>query len=157
MNALVASVIRTYTPTIVGALAGWLIMIHIPVLPELEVLLTAVVGALLTMAYYTVVRVLEQQWPGFGVLLGLTASPDTYSKGNDTPAETAKQTSLADTAVNAPATGAGRQGDGHGVAQESPATTFPKAAVDAAEATQVPALADVEPAPVVSAYTAPVA
>lgn len=82
MNSLVASVIRTYTPIIVGQLAAWLIMIHIPVRPELEVLLTALVGAILSASYYTLVRILEQQWPWFGALLGLTASPDTYSKGD---------------------------------------------------------------------------
>lgn len=69
----------------------------------------------------------------------------------------AKHVSLAATAANAPATGTGWQGDGHGVAQDSPAGTFPKAAVDAAEAAQVPALADVEPAPVALVYTPPVA
>src|SRR6059058_269793 len=82
MNALVASVIRTYTPIIVGQLAAWLILIHIPVEPSLTVLLTAIVGAVLSGAYYTLVRVLEQQWPWVGALLGLTASPDTYSKGD---------------------------------------------------------------------------
>lgn len=87
MNALVASVIRTYTPIIVGYLGAWLIMIHVPVLPELEVLLTAAVGAGLSLAYYTLVRVLEQQWPSLGILLGLTASPDTYTKGDATTVE----------------------------------------------------------------------
>jgi len=82
MNALVASVIRTYTPIIVGQLAAWLILIHVPVEPSLAVLLTALVGAALSGAYYTLVRVLEQQWPWFGAFLGLASSPDTYSKGD---------------------------------------------------------------------------
>jgi len=85
MNALVASVIRTYTPVIVGQVVGFLIMINFPVRPELTLLLMALVGGGLTLAYYTLVRILEQQWPSFGVLLGLTKSPDTYTKGNASP------------------------------------------------------------------------
>ena len=85
MNALVASVIRTYTPVIVGQILGFLAVISFPVRPELTALLMAVVGGGLTLAYYTLVRILEQQWPSFGVLLGLTKSPDTYTKGNASP------------------------------------------------------------------------
>lgn len=85
MNALVASVIRTYTPVIVGQVVGFLIMINFPVRPELTLLLMAVVGGGLTLAYYTLVRILEQQWPAFGALLGLTKTPDTYTKGNASP------------------------------------------------------------------------
>lgn len=85
MNPLVASVIRTYTPIIAGQIGAWLIMVNIPVLPELTVLLTALVGGGLSLAYYTLVRVLEQQWPAFGLLLGLPSSPDTYSKGEPAP------------------------------------------------------------------------
>jgi hypothetical protein len=100
MNALVASVIRTYTPIIVGQIAAWFILIHVPLDPATVVALTAVIGGLLSAIYYTLVRVLEQQWPGAGVLLGLTASPDTYSKGEPAPAEVAKQTSIEATAVD---------------------------------------------------------
>lgn len=82
MNPLVASVIRTYTPIIVGQIGAWLIMANVPVQPELTVLLTAMVGGGLSLAYFTVVRVFEQQWPNVGILLGLPKSPDTYSKGD---------------------------------------------------------------------------
>ncbi|MFH5879749.1 hypothetical protein [Arthrobacter sp. NA-172] len=53
-----------------------------PVEPSLTVLLTAGVGAALSASYYTLVRVLEQQWPWFGAFLGLTSSPDAYSKAS---------------------------------------------------------------------------
>lgn len=92
MNPLVASVIRTYTPTIVGQIVAWLVLIHIPVQPDLEVLVTAAVGGALTLAYYTLVRVLEQQWPAAGFLLGLPRSPDTYSKATATAATPANPT-----------------------------------------------------------------
>lgn len=114
MNPLVASVIRTYTPIIAGQIGAWLIMVNIPVLPELTVLLTALVGGGLSLAYYTLVRVLEQQWPAFGILLGLPSSPDTYSKGEPAP-------------VAVPATV---------VVPEAPATVFPADKVEAAVAAE---------------------
>lgn len=123
MNALVASVIRTYTPIIVGQVAAWFILIHVPLDPQTEIALTAVVGGLLSAIYYTLVRVLEQQWPGIGVLLGLTSSPDTYSKGDPKGTEAPKQTSLEATALNLPAI------DLTSVVR---ASTFPKEAVNEA-------------------------
>lgn len=92
MNALVASVIRTYVPVIVGQVASWLLLAHIVLPAPALVGLTAFVGGLLTAIYYGGVRILEQQWPSFGVLLGLTASPDTYSKSTETAAVPAAPT-----------------------------------------------------------------
>jgi hypothetical protein len=86
MNALVASVIRTLVPVIVGQVASWLLLAHV-VLPVAALTgLTAFVGGLLTAIYYVGVRVLEQQWPSLGILLGLPSSPDTYSKSTVTAA-----------------------------------------------------------------------
>ncbi len=80
MNALVASVIRTLVPVAVGQVASWLLLAHV-VLPAPDLNgLSAFIGGLLTAIYYVAVRVLEQQWPTFGILLGLPSSPDTYSK-----------------------------------------------------------------------------
>lgn len=92
MNALVASVIRTLVPVIVGQVASWLLLAHV-VLPTAALTgLSAFVGGLLTAIYYVGVRVLEQQWPALGILLGLTASPDTYSKSTATAAFAAAPT-----------------------------------------------------------------
>ncbi len=145
MNALVASVIRTYTPIIVGQVAAWLILIHIPVDPSLTVLLTALTGGALSAVYYTLIRVLEQQWPNFGILLGLTASPDTYSKGVSASPDTtpAAAAAAAATAVDVPTINTAALTDA------APATTFPKAAVDAAVAA--------EPAPAPAGFEAPIA
>jgi hypothetical protein len=53
-------------------------------------MVASVVGFILFAFYYVGVRVIEQQWPAFGVLLGLPSSPDTYSKSNAvTPATAA--------------------------------------------------------------------
>lgn len=144
MNALVASVIRTYTPIIVGQLAAWLILIHVPIDPSLTVLLTAVVGGLLSGAYYTIVRVLEQQWPWVGALLGLTSSPDAYSKGN--PAATTSP--AASTPADIPAVAEAPLS-----LDAAPAGTFPKTAVDAALAAEP--LTTPDPVVVAPVYTPP--
>lgn len=86
MNALVASVIRTIVPTAVGQVASWLLLINIVLPPTAESGLKTFLGGLLTAIYYVAVRILEQQWPSFGILLGLPASPDTYSKSTATAA-----------------------------------------------------------------------
>lgn len=82
MNSLVASVIRTIIPAAVGQLGAWLLLAHI-VLPQSALDgLSTFLGFLLTAIYYVGVRVLEQQWPYVGILLGLPSSPDTYSKSS---------------------------------------------------------------------------
>jgi hypothetical protein len=86
MNPLVASVIRTIVPAAVGQVAAWAALLNVPLTPAAEVNLTAFLGFAFTAIYYLIVRVVEQQWPAFGILLGLPKSPDTYSKSVDTPA-----------------------------------------------------------------------
>ncbi len=89
MNALVASVIRTIVPVAVGQVASWLLLAHV-VLPAAALSgLSTFLGGALTAIYYVAVRVLEQQWPAVGILLGLPSSPDTYSRSNATAAEPA--------------------------------------------------------------------
>ena len=92
MNALVASVIRTIIPVVVGQVASWLLLLNIVLPKDAEAGLSAFLGGLLTAIYYVAVRILEQQWPSFGILLGLTASPDTYSKSTEAAAVPAAPT-----------------------------------------------------------------
>lgn len=114
MNPLVASVIRTIIPVIVGQVAAWLLTANV-ILPASALDgLSTFLGGILTAIYYVGVRVLEQQWPKAGVLLGLTASPDTYSKG--TPAANVSEAPAAPQAVT----------------ESAPATVFPAAKVEAA-------------------------
>lgn len=82
MNALVASVIRTLVPNIVTQVVSWLLLAHVVLPPALLAELSSAVGFALFAIYYVGVRVLEQQWPSLGILLGLPSSPDTYSKDN---------------------------------------------------------------------------
>jgi len=141
MNALVASVIRTLVPHVVAQIASLFLMVNIHVPADILLQLSAVVGFVLFSTYYVGVRVLEQQWPQFGLLLGLTASPDTYSKGD--PAATTSP--AASTPADVPA-----------VAEKTltldaaPATVFPAAKVEAAQS--VP-----EPVAVEPVYTPPAA
>lgn len=84
MNPLVASVIRTLVPVAVGQVASWLLLLNITLPLDAQEGLGAFLGGLITAIYYVAVRIVEQQWPAFGVLLGLPKSPDTYSA--ETPA-----------------------------------------------------------------------
>ena len=106
MNPLVASVIRTIVPAAVGQVAAWLALLNVPLTPDAEAGLTTFLGFAFTAIYYLIVRVVEQQWPAFGVLLGLPKSPDTYSKSVDTaavpPAPTTSPVPVESTAVTAP-------------------------------------------------------
>lgn len=83
MNALALSLIRTYVPAAVGALLSWLLTLGVQIDPATEAALVAAGAGLLTAVYYTLARLLEQKWPGAGVLLGATKSPDSYSKGEN--------------------------------------------------------------------------
>jgi hypothetical protein len=86
MNSLVASVIRTLVPVAVGQVASWFLLLHVVLPKDAEAGLATFLGGALTAIYYVAVRVLEQQWPTFGILLGLPSSPDTYSKAVATAA-----------------------------------------------------------------------
>lgn len=94
MNPLVASVIRTLVPAAVGQVAAWLALLNVPLTPAAEVGLTTFLGFAFTAIYYVGVRIIEQQWPAFGVLLGLPKSPDTYSKETVTAAVPAAPTTV---------------------------------------------------------------
>ena len=81
MNTLALSLIRTYAPILVGAFASWLLTVGLDIDSETQAGLVIFLTGLLQAVYYTVVRVLEQRFPGIGVLLGAAKSPDAYSKG----------------------------------------------------------------------------
>lgn len=71
---MLASLIRTIVPVVVGALGTWLIRIGVHVD---DAALTEVVTAALSAAYYVLARLLEHRWPRLGVLLGVPRQP-TY-------------------------------------------------------------------------------
>jgi hypothetical protein len=128
MNPLVASVIRTLVPVAVGQVASWLLLLNVTLPLSAQEGLGAFLGGLLTAIYYVGVRIIEQQWPVFGVLLGLPKSPDTYSK--DAPLIPAVPESPALTALASVVT------------DPVPATVFPAAKVEAALATPEPVIVE---------------
>jgi hypothetical protein len=71
----VPSLIRTYVPIGVGALAAWLAVKGLNVNPTTQVAITALATAVLSGAYYAVARVLETKFPALGFLLGHKAKP----------------------------------------------------------------------------------
>ena len=74
MSDFVISQIRTYVPMAVGAFVAWLLQFGFD-LYEVEGQLTVVIVAALSAAYYLLVRLLAEKWPGFGVLLGVNKAP----------------------------------------------------------------------------------
>jgi hypothetical protein len=79
MNDLVTSLIRTWTPIIVGQIAGYLAATGIDVDANAIAGLTAFLGALFSGLYYLVVRLIERKYPQAGILLG-KAKLVEYSK-----------------------------------------------------------------------------
>lgn len=81
MKALFDSLVRTFTPIIVGAVLGWFTTSGITLDPEFETALTLVIGALFAGLYYLAVRVFEVYVsPKFGWLLGLAKQPDYFKR-----------------------------------------------------------------------------
>lgn len=69
------SLIRTYTPLIVGALVSYLVTMGIEVDANAQAGLVVFLTAFLQGAYYLIVRILERRFPKFGLLLGSEAQP----------------------------------------------------------------------------------
>lgn len=81
MKPLFDSLVRTFTPIIVGAVLGWFTTSGIKLDPEFETALTLVIGALFAGLYYLGVRLFELYVsPKFGWLLGLAKQPDYYKR-----------------------------------------------------------------------------
>jgi cation transporter-like permease len=76
MRSLFDSIVRTFTPLIVGNVIGWFVTADIPLDPEFETALTLVIGGAFSALYYVAVRVFEVYVsPKFGWLLGLAKKP----------------------------------------------------------------------------------
>lgn len=70
MNDLITSLIRTWTPIIVGQIIGFLTAQGIDVGVDAIAGLTAFLGALFSGLYYLIVRLIERKYPQAGILLG---------------------------------------------------------------------------------------
>lgn len=70
MNDLVTSIIRTWTPILVGAVISWLTARGIHIDPTSAVGIVPFLTAFFSALYYFIVRLLESKFPAFGWLLG---------------------------------------------------------------------------------------
>lgn len=86
MNDFIASIIRTYTPWLVGLVVGWLASVGIDLPDAARADLGLLVAFVAAAAWYVAVRALEKRWPALGVLLGVP-KPPTY--GAPAPADDA--------------------------------------------------------------------
>lgn len=78
MKPLFDSLVRTYVPWVVGAVIGWMVSLGVPLDPEVEPQLTALLMLAASMLYYVLARVFELKIsPKLGWLLGLAKQP-TY-------------------------------------------------------------------------------
>ena len=85
----VTSGIRTGVPALVGWLLGWLVTWGLDVPASVRAWAVGLLTFALLMAYYLLVRLLEQRWPRLGWLLGSPTKPRydaTPVKAVDTPA-----------------------------------------------------------------------
>lgn len=79
IHPVVASIIRTGVPILMGTLLSLLARINFDLDTEGQEALTTWLTSLFIGAYYLVVRLIEQKVPAVGWLLGLAKSPDSYS------------------------------------------------------------------------------
>lgn len=101
LDTFAASVIRTATPIIVGAVIGFAVASNIPLDPEFEIALTGLVTVGFQVLYYTAVRLFEKHVsPKFGWLLGNPSQPVAYvtSEVKETLVHTDKVHTSPDTA-----------------------------------------------------------
>lgn len=76
MSNYVQSIIRTWTPIIIGTVAAWLAAkTGVVVDEETKAGLIAATTGFAIGAYYAVIRKLEQKVPAIGWLLGLATQP----------------------------------------------------------------------------------
>lgn len=77
LSNVIVSYIRVGVAALVGTGLTWLAAtLHIVITPGSESALVALATAVITLAYYALVRLLEHLVPQFGVLLGVPAAPD---------------------------------------------------------------------------------
>ena len=94
-SALWASIVRTVVPVVVGFFLQLAVTWNLPLDPEFEDTLTALLSLLLTTAYYVAVRLFETYIsPKLGWLLGYATSPDSYSADKPGRYETRKSSVL---------------------------------------------------------------
>lgn len=94
LKDLVPSLIRTYTPTIVGALFAWLLTLGVNVDSGAQSLLIAALTAILTSVYYTLARLAERKFPGVGKILLLSSRVPVSAKPDNVVQLTAAKNAI---------------------------------------------------------------
>lgn len=80
MSDLVVGFIRTTVPAIVGAILAWLATIGLEIDAESSTALITGLTALITSAYWLVVRLISKKLPWVESLLGHTKTPNYDNK-----------------------------------------------------------------------------
>lgn len=80
MADLVPSLIRTWTPILVGQVAAWLALKGVNLDADTVVAASTALGGVISALYYLAVRLLEQKFPQLGILLGSTKKPEYQAK-----------------------------------------------------------------------------
>lgn len=75
MTNFVQSLIRTWVPIAVGAVASYLITLGVELDADTQAGLVVAMTGILQAVYYLVVRLLEKKFPQVGALLGSTQKP----------------------------------------------------------------------------------
>lgn len=73
------SLVRTYSPWLVGGVVSWLVSLGVELDPKVETQLTLLIAGLAGALYYVLVRVAERFVPKVGWLLGSAKQP-VYAK-----------------------------------------------------------------------------
>lgn len=76
MNDFITSLIRTYVPIAVGAVASYFLTLGVELDANAQLGLVTFLTAVLQGVYYLLARLLEQRFPQFGFLLGSTKKPE---------------------------------------------------------------------------------
>lgn len=82
-NDKVLGFIRTYIPYGISALLAWLLLnTGLDLTGEVQVALVTLTVALVTNAYYLLIRLVESRWPWVGVFLGWPKAPEYQAVDN---------------------------------------------------------------------------
>lgn len=77
------SIVRTLVPLAVGQIVSFFATLGIELSEDQQAAFTTVLGLVVSVAYYLLVRWLEQRFPKVGVLLGWAATPDGYTSAKE--------------------------------------------------------------------------
>lgn len=76
MSDFIVSLIRTWTPTAIGALLAWLQVRGMDINPNDVAAVTTGLTGLFIAGYYLLARLVERRWPQLGFLLGSAKKPE---------------------------------------------------------------------------------